>query len=210
MKQPKPTRKSVLEEMLAQAKNQLDAEQDRMIKKVLTEKHQLIQQMLDELPHYVWPEPSLPSYFSDRRRYYQIFLGSPSGWAGDMTHTEDPHPYIKWVSFEVENSEQNEWRDFVYGFISPEGLTVQCLYEGHMRCAEAIWKQYYPDEHARYEVDALAKKGWIEILRDDDESVWINANRRWVTKPQAEALITVGHDKSPRAHSIIVASEKYW
>ena len=100
--------------------------------------------------------------------------------------------------------------DFVYGFISPDGLTVQCLYEGHMRCAEAIWKQYYPDEHARYEVDALVEKGWIEILRDDDESVWINANRRRVTKPQAEALITVGHDKSPRAHSIIVASEKYW
>ena len=146
MKQPKPTRKSVLEEMLAQNKNQLDAEQDRMIKKVLTEKHQLIQEMLDELPHYVWPEPSLPSYFSDRRRYYQIFLGSPSGWAGDMTHTEDPHPYIKWVNFKVENSEQDEWS----GYGSEMRLMLEI--EHFLGIEWFVNGKYDEERHKRYDL----------------------------------------------------------
>lgn len=147
MKLPKPTRKSVLDEMLARAKEQLDAEQDAMTKKALMEKHQLIQQMLDELPHYVWPEPSLPDYFSEnRRRYYQVYLGSPSGWSGDMTHTEEPHPYIKWVNFEVENSEQNEWREL--------GSDMRLMLEiEHYLGIEWFVNGKYDDErHKRYDL----------------------------------------------------------
>lgn len=147
MKQPKPTRKSVLEEMLAQTKQQLEAEQDGMTKKTLTEKRGLIKQMLDELPHYIWPEPSLPSYFSsDRRRYYQIFLGSPSSWSGDMTHTEDPHPYIKWVVFEVENSERDEWRE------PGSDMRLMLEIEHYLGIEWFVNGKYDKERHKRYDL----------------------------------------------------------
>jgi len=174
----KPTRKALLDEMLAQVEKQLGAEQDAKLKKVLGEKQELIKQMIDELPHYVWPEPVRPSYFSsDLRRYYRIYLGWPSGWSGGMTRTEDPHPYIKSITLNIENSEPNEWS----GYGSEIRLLLEIDHE--LGIEWFVSGKYDTERHKRYDlglstvmrVTVDSTQNLIADLRWDDswkKTVW--------------------------------------
>ena len=62
-------------------------------------KAKIIDRMLDELPIHIQYDEVMKM-----RRYLRKYVGHIGAWSSSITKTEDPHPYVSLVEFDLEKS----------------------------------------------------------------------------------------------------------
>lgn len=101
--------------------------------------------------------------------------------------------------------------EFLLGWISPEGDTYSCGYEGHMHCADMICEENNVDVwNAERE---LENRGWVKITKavyDRERERDIYVKDYVITKKQADKLFDLGLYSDRQVKRLVKNSEKNW
>lgn len=103
--------------------------------------------------------------------------------------------------------------NFKLGWMSPDGDTYSCNYEGHAKAAKALAAKFFPGTD-KYE-SALGRGGWIKIIDSWDgtqrtHGQFVYSMSGKITNRQADKLFDLGLYENPEVKKLIDDCQDYW
>lgn len=102
-------------------------------------------------------------------------------------------------------------KEFKYGWIDPEGNTYNTGHEGHLRAADTLCEELYPDTYVYDAERKLEESGWVKVTKEPFGSgLMLFSERHRITKKQADTLIDLGYSSCDDFKEMIEVSEPEW